>query len=182
MADSLRDVSTEERELVRKGSLGLQVNMEEEKFITRLEFPFTEPGQIIKLDQLSARVIQQAAKKQMSAMASDSTQEGLPGGAEIPNASIDEYFVTTYSKNRIEKKLLKEKYEGLENDESMKALKEMSSMGIGNNTLVINLPRPATKAEGKNLTLSDDKKKITIITKSEDFFEDATALEYTIEF
>jgi hypothetical protein len=47
---------------------------------------------------------------------------------------------------------------------------------------VINLPRPATKAEGKNVKLSDDKMKVTISATLDDFFDDPSSLEYKIKY
>ena len=37
---------------------------------------------------------------------------------------------------------------------------------------IFNLPKPAKKAEGKGVKLSDDNKKITIEGTLDDFFED----------
>jgi hypothetical protein len=182
IADSLKDISTEEKALVKKGKLALQMDFKEDKFITKLEFPFSDPGQINKLDQISSKVIQDAVKKQMTAAAKDSAEAGIPGAGNMLEGSIEDYFVTTYSKGIIEKKLVKEKYDSVGSDESMKALKEMTAMGVGNSTLIINLPRPAIKAEGKNVKLSDDKKKVTITANAEDFFDDATQLEFRIEY
>ena len=47
---------------------------------------------------------------------------------------------------------------------------------------IINLPKPAKKAEGKGVKLSDDKKKITIEGTLDDFFEDPSQFEYEIEY
>ena len=47
---------------------------------------------------------------------------------------------------------------------------------------MINLPGPAKKAEDKGITLSDDKKKITIEGTLDDFMEDASTFEYEIEY
>jgi hypothetical protein len=79
--------------------------------------------------------------------------------------------------------LNKEKYAGVETDETMKGLKEISGMGMPmNNTTIINLPRAAKKVEGKNAKLSDDKKKLSIVASTEDFFDDATKLEFRVEY
>jgi hypothetical protein len=179
-ADSIRDLTSEERALIRKGKLSLHMNAADEKLIVKTEFLFSNAGQIVRLDQLSSRLMQQTFKKLASHNEEDSAL-GL-SGTDIPTGSIDDYFSTTYSKNSIEKKLNKEKYATVGNDEGMKALKEMSAMGIGNTTLIINLPRPVKKTEGKNIKLSDDKKKITITSSAEDFFDDGAALEFKIEY
>lgn len=181
-ADSLKDLTSEERALIRKGKLNLQMNAADEKLIVKTEFPFSNVGQIGKLDQLSSRLIQQTFKKLASQNEGDSALGIGMTGADMPERSIDDYFTTIYSKNTIEKKLNKEKYATVETDEGMKTLKEMSAMGVGNSTLIINLPRPVKKTEGKNIKLSDDKKKITITSSAEDFFDDGAALEFKIEY
>ena len=59
----------------------------------------------------------------------------------------------------------------------------MAQLGMAiNMKTIINLPKPAKKAEGKSLKLSDDKKKITMEGTLDDFFEDASYFEYDIEF
>jgi hypothetical protein len=59
----------------------------------------------------------------------------------------------------------------------------MASMGMTMNfKTIINLPRPAKKAEGKGIQLSNDKKKITIEGSLDDFLEDASKFEYEIEY
>jgi hypothetical protein len=65
----------------------------------------------------------------------------------------------------------------------MQAMKEMAGQGMPiNTTLIFNLPRPAKKAEGKNVKLSADKKKVTITSSIDDFFDDVTKLEFKIEY
>jgi hypothetical protein len=180
MVDSIPDLSKDEKELVKKGVLGLNMNLKEEKLVTKLEFPFSSSAQIEKLDQVSAKVMQQAMKKQ--------AQEGAEGAPAIPDddmpkGSMDDYFITTYGKGVIEKKHIREKYDSVGNDKTMQALKEMAGQGMPmNTTLIFNLPKPAKKAEGKNVKLSEDKKKVTITNSVDDFFDDVTKLEFKIEY
>jgi hypothetical protein len=181
LADSLADITDEEKALVKKGKIGLQMNVPDNKLIIKVEFPFSDPAQINKLDKLSSKLLQRTLTKQLAGAGGDSALSDIPGG-DMPQGSIEDYFITTYSKGIIEKKLNKEKYANAENDAGMKSLKEMSEMGMGNSTLIINLPRPAKKAEGKNVKLSDDKKKVVITNSAEDFFDDATTLEFRIEY
>ncbi len=180
MVDSIPDLSAEEKELVKKGKLRLTMNMGEEKLITKLEFPFSNAGQISKLDQVSAKVMQDAMKKQ----AEDSAAGAPPIQAEdMPKGSMDDYFITTYEKGIIEKKHISEKYDSVGNDKGMQALKEVAGQGMPMNTILIfNLPKPAKKAEGKNVKLSEDKKKVTITSSIDDFFDDVTKLEFRIEY
>jgi hypothetical protein len=182
IADSLPDLTTEERALIKQGTLNFVMNMADEKFITKIEFPFTDPAQLSKLDKLTSKVVQQAMKKQMGGEGNEDEESPMPGPGDLPEGTVDDYFVMTYSKGVIEKKLNKEKHAKIEEDEGMKALQEMSAMGGGSNIVIYNLPRPAKKAEGKNVKLSEDKKKVTITTTTGDFFDEATDLEYKIEY
>ena len=180
MVSMAPDLTDAEKELVKKGTIGINMNMADEKFLIKLSFPFNNGKDIQQLDKLSSQVITQVMKKQM-----DSAENKMPAGvgdAGLPKASIDDYYDVTYSKGVIEKKLNKEKYANVNSDEEMKSLKEMSGMGGGNNTIIINLPSPAKKAVGKKVTLSEDKKKVTIVNSAEDFFDDGASLEYRIEY
>lgn len=179
MVDSIPDLSADEKELVKKGVLGLNMNMEEEKLITKLEFPFSNTAQIASLDQVSAKVMQQAMKKQAA------QGEGAPAipDDEMPKGTMDDYFTTTYGKGRIEKKHIPEKYATAGDDKSMQALKEMAGQGMPmNTTLIFNFPKAIKKAEGKNVKISEDKKKVTITSAIDDFFDDVTKLEFKIEY
>jgi hypothetical protein len=177
--DSLSDLSPEDRALLKTGTLALTVDVKNEKLVTKLNLPFTEPGQIDRLDKLSAAVGQQVLKKTMDGAGSDA-----PPGMDnmLPKKSIDDYYNTTYSKGQIERKLDTTKYANVQNDEEMKALKQMASMGMGATKLIFNLPAPVKKATGKNLTVSDDKKVVTVMSSVEDFFEKGTDLEFRIEY
>ena len=178
VVDSIAELSPEERDLARKGSLQLSMNMEEATMFTKVLFPFSKMGEISGLDQLSGKVMQEAMKNQMK---NDSAAE-MPMG-EMPSASTDSYFTMTYKKGLIEKKLMAEKYADIDSDEGMVALKGMVSDEMPmSSTLIFNLPKPARKTSGKNLTISEDKKKVTIVTSMHDFFEDASKLEFRIEY
>jgi len=148
--------------------------------LTKLEFPFTSTSQISVLDQLSARVMEQAMKKQMDG--DNGNAPAIPTD-ELPKANMDDYFTITYSKGVIEKKHIPEKYAKVEEDKGMQSLKEMSGEGMPmNTTLIYNLPKPAKKVTGKNVKLSEDKKKITIVNSVDDFFDDVSKLEFRIEY
>ena len=179
MADSIPDLTLEEKELVRKGVLGLNVNMADEKLVTKLQFPFTSGAQINKLDVISSKVMQQAMKKQAAA---GENAPPIPDD-EMPKSSMDDYFTTTYEKNLIVKKHIPGKYAKVGDDKGMQALKEMAGQGMPmSNTLIFNLPSPVKKVEGKNVKLSEDKKKVTIVSSVDDFFDDVTKLEFRIEY
>jgi hypothetical protein len=182
MAEFLEDLTEDEKEKVRKGTLGLNMDMKDDKFITKMSFPFSNASEIGDLDRLSSKVVTQFLKKQMGgADKAGEMPQGMPGADQMPDGSIDDYFDIKTSSGVVERKLNEERLSTL-SVEKKQALQQMGSMGAGNSTIIINLPKPVKKTEGKNITVSDDKKKITIESSAEDFFDNAKNLEFRIEY
>ena len=146
MADSLPNISAEEKALLRKGTFAANFNLKEDKCLIRIELPFSNISQLGKLSDLSEKLMQEGMKKVVSE-AGKSGESPIPlGGDEMSGGSIDSYYKITYADGRITRVLNEEKYATVGADEGMNAMKEMSQMGMGgNSTLVINLPRPAKK-------------------------------------
>jgi hypothetical protein len=108
-----------------------------------------------------------------------------PVGSEgIPEASsIEDYYKIEYSEGELTRKVDKDKYAGVESDEYLKGIQQAASMGLElKATTIINLPRPATKAEGKNVKLSEDKKRVTISGTLTDFLDDPASFEFKIKY
>lgn len=178
-ADSIPNLTSEEKEILRKGSLRVNMNIKDEKFLTSLSLPFSKPSDITMINKLSGKAMSEAMKDQMA--------DGSPmggGNNELPEtSSFDDYYKYEFSEGELTRKLDKDKYAGVESDEFLKGMKEASAMGLSMKaTYVINLPRPAQKAEGKGVKLSDDKKKVTITADLDDFFADPSKLEYKIKY
>lgn len=182
IADSLPDATDEEKALLRKGLFGVNLNLKEDKCIVKIELPFSATNQLAKLGDLSEKLMQEGIKK-IASEADKKGGGGMPlGGDDMSMKSLDSYYKTEYTANSIRRTLDAEKYATVAGDEAMDALKQVAQLGMGNSTLVINLPRPAKKAEGAGLSLSEDKKKVTINNSAEDFFDDGKKLEFVIEF
>jgi uncharacterized protein YceK len=178
IADSVSALTPDEKDLVRKGTLHMNISLKDEKMVTRLDIPFSKVQQIEKIKAISSKISNYFMGKNMG--------EGMPPGMgdKLPSSDpLGDYFTTSYSAGVIEKKLNKEKYAGVESDEIMKGIKEMSENGMPiSSTIIINLPKPAKSATGKGVTLSEDKKKVTIKSSSEDFFDNAANMEFKIEY
>ncbi len=178
IVDSLPDLTPTDKELLKKGSMAMVMNMDDDKFLTKISFPFSDVVDIVKLQELSGRLMQESMKKQMSGKG----PQGMPDD-EMPKAGFDEYFKSTYSKGLIEVRLDKEKYATVAGDQAMQGLKEAMAQGLPfMSKVIIHLPKPAKKVEGANAKLSEDKKTLTVESDMGDFFEDATKLEYKVEF
>jgi hypothetical protein len=180
IADSIEGLNAAQKKIINQGSMKLTLNMQDEKLITKANFPFQKLTDLQMLNTAMPKVSEAISKK-------------LPGGDQIPGGlgaggkgqlkTFDDFFDVTVTNNLISKTLNKTKYATVPNDEYMQSLKQMSGMGSPiTSNYVINLPRPAKKAEGKALTLSQDKKKVTITVTSDDFFDSPSKFEYKIEY
>lgn len=177
-ADSILSFSQEEREMAKNGTLKIKMNLKEESFLTKLSFQFSKPSQIAIYNKLSGKILAESMKNQVGG-----DQKGLSMDQMPEPSSFDDYYTIEFSQGELTKKVNKEKYAGAESDEYLKGVKEMGSMGlIMKANYIINLPRPAQKAEGKNVKLSEDKKKVTISADIDDFFADASSLEFKIKY
>lgn len=174
------NLTAEEREIAKTGTMRIKANMKEEKFLAYTTFPFKNTSQIAMVNKLATKVMGDVMKEQM--------MEGQ-GAAAVPmdqmpeQSTFDDYYKLEFSNGELTRKVDKTKYAGVESDEYFKGLKQAASMGLEMKaTYIINLPRPAQKAEGKKVKLSDDKKKVTITATLDEFFEDASVFEYKIKY
>jgi hypothetical protein len=151
--------------------------MKDEKFFASIQFPFTDPSSIDAYTRLTNKILGAAMKEKM---------EESPMGAmgQSPDiTSINDYYELHFENGQLKKSLNKKKYADLDNDEYLKGLKDAAGKGLPvTSTHIINLPSPATKVEGKNVSLSDDKRKVTVKVSIEDLFDDPEKLEFKIKY
>ena len=177
MADSIPGLTADEKGLISKGSLGIKMNMQEEVFTTRILYPFKSTSEIAALNKLTSKVMSNAMDKQLSG-----SENPMLDNAPQPS-SMDDYFNLAFTKGAVTRTLNKEKYVNANNDEYLKGLLESSNFGVPmKSSLVINLPKAAKNVTGKNVQLSADKKKVTVQTTIEDFFDSPDKLEFKIEY
>jgi hypothetical protein len=176
-ADSIPGLSAEEKELLKKGSIHIKMSVEDEKFTTVMNFPFSTLGDISKFNRLSGKMMMESLKGKMP------TQMPMGSDAMPESSSFDDYYTLEFSNGELKKKLNKEKYADVEKDEFLNGMKQAGAMGIPViSTYIINLPRPAEKVEGKNVKLSEDKKKVTVSSTMDDFYDNPEALEFKIKY
>jgi hypothetical protein len=158
----------------------VKMNLKEEKFFTNISFPFSKVSQLPDVSKAAGKIMGEATKKQM-----DEQMKGAQGMDEqIPEqSSIDDYYKFEFSEGELTRKVDKSKYAGVESDEYLKGMRQATSMGITvKNTYIFKLPRPAQKAEGKMVKLSEDRKTVTISAELDEFFEDASVFEFKIKY
>ena len=180
IADSIQGLTAQQKKIINQGRMKLTLNMKDEKLVTKASFPFEKLTDLQMLNAAMPKVSEAMSKKLTSG---EQMPAGLPMSDKMQIRSFDDFFDVTVSNNVLSKSLNKAKYATVPNDEYMKSIQQLSSMGSPiTANYVINLPRPAKKTEGKALKLSDDKKKVTITVSSDDFFDNPDKFEYRIEF
>jgi hypothetical protein len=178
-SDSIPELTLEEKLLLRKGTLRMKMDMKESQFLTEMNFPFTELGEIAAYNKLTGKLMSKMIKDQMK----ESPMGGGMGGDMPEASSFDDYYKLSYEKGEIKKSVDKDKYATASSDEYLNGLKQAAAMGIPvSATWIINLPKPAEKVEGKNARLSQDKMKVTVKADLDDFFDDPEKLEFKIKY
>jgi hypothetical protein len=189
--DSMKKLNAAEKKIAATGTLKILVDANEDKMNFTFTFPFSKASEIAGiqgvlkrarqdiLDDIMQNIMGEQAGKDEAMLGNEDGDENK----DEMGANIDEYYSSVFEKGKFTRKLNKEKYAKVEDDKSLKSLQEMAQLGMAiNMKTIINLPKPAKKAEGKGLTLSDDKKKITMEGTLDDFFEDGSYFEYNIEY
>lgn len=186
LKDSLAGISETQKRILTNATLRVIFDISEEKMLLNFSFPFDKISEMAEIDGILTNSSQNILNKQLEFLVpkEENEAERMDLGADqnsIPN--LDKYFDYTYEKGKLSKKINQAKYAELLKDPMLKNMKEMGQMGNPMSLkTVFNLPRAVKKAEGIGLTLSADKKKITIETTIDDLFDQPEKLEYEIEY
>ena len=182
--DSVPGLTNGEIKLLENAKFKTAINAAEEKLQVAFSFPFSDVSDVSSINNLLKKTKDKAIGSQLKNMIPGGEGEANPmsdDSAATPD--INDYFIFSIANGKISNKIDKEKYKEAVNDKIMKSLQEMSQMGMPMNIkTIINLPRPASKANGKGLALSEDKKKIVIEATIDDFFDNPEKFEYEIDY
>jgi hypothetical protein len=184
MVDKIEGMSDEEKVFMQYGTLERKIKLADGQLTTKLSFSFTNIKEISALNKLTNKLIGSAMKDMMANLPMGDAGESIKGMGDMPDpSSFDDYFDVKFTDDKIERTINKEKYAKAASNEYLNGIKQASAMGIPvTSTLIINLPRPAEKVEGKNVKLSEDKMKVTVKTDIDDFFDYPEKLEFTVKF
>ena len=185
LLDSIKDMSPANKELLKDGLVHVTMKMDDNKYMINSSVPFKKMGDVEKINLAMQKEVNgkflDNAMKENKGLADSSMMNSRQA---TPQMSLPEnYFTLNCKDGVISRTTNKEKMKSLADDETLNQMKQMSSMGAPLKTnLVINLPRPAKKVEGKNVKLSDDKKKLTIENELNDLYDDPSLYEFKVEY
>jgi hypothetical protein len=183
--DSTSALTAEEKNLLRDGSMHLNMNMDQKVFKVDMQYPFSSLANLQKLYVNLGK----------SAGGFGSMLGAMGGGAggvgaeamQSPNLNkISSYYDLITDKNSISRKLNKERFDAMKDDSMMSQLKQMSGMGAGmvdmKMNMIVHLPAAAKTIKGQKATLSADKKTVTVQNNMLDVFEHPELFEFSVQY
>jgi hypothetical protein len=178
LTDSLKGITDAEKQLLREATLSLKMEMKNDLFRTALRVPFRHTDEIVRIGRLSNRLLGDALKERMG----DSPALGV--GSDVPPlSSMDDYFITEFDNGMIKRKLDDEKHAGISSDAYLAGLKQAGQMGLSiTHTWVYRLPRPVSSVEGEKVSLSDDRRTVTVRATLDDLFTDPGSLAFKVKY
>jgi hypothetical protein len=184
LTDTATSLSAEKKALVKDGTIGMKLNMDEKIFKTEMIFPFKN---LNDLQQLTAALGDGSlGTGQLLKGLNPSGKGETEGGNNMQSPDISQFNAVYDFKSKdgmISRKLNPEKWKALQENPQFGQMKEGSNMGIEiPYTITINLPRPVAKIDNAIAKLSPDKKTVTLKYNLIEMLNAPEKFEYTIAY
>ncbi len=179
--DTAKDVTPEQKRLFQDGVMKMKVDLEKNIFTADIRFPFKSLNDLQALMSGSGSGGLSEVFKQVF-VKKDSTQ-GAPAMDEQGLDQINNVFDVTVSKNKISRKLNRQRFDSLMAKPEMAQARQM--IGGGFEILyssTIKLPRAVKKSDNPMIQLSADKRTVTMKYDLMKMFETPEKFAYTIEY
>jgi hypothetical protein len=176
--DESKELSADQKQLFRDGSLRLVMNLKEKKFFLDINFPFKNQADLVKIhssypDAMRSIDLKEAFGNDTSSSKMMQQQDDL--------TMTNQYLELNAGSNFIERKVNKEKMkEYSEKDSSLKMMLPM--LGSVYISSVIHLPRPVNKVDNPYGQLSGDKKTVTFKFPFSDYIERPEVMNFRVEY
>jgi hypothetical protein len=185
MLDSAKDLSADQKEVLKDGKVRMQMNIKQKIFKMDMNFPYKNYK---GLQQLMSGLGSNSAglgnvfKDMFGKGDSSGMSQPVPAG----DPKMDDFnniYDVTIKNGLISKKVNAEKFKALTDRPEMAQVKQLSSSGMEIlYTTTIKLPRPAKKTDNPLIKLSDDKKTATMKYNMLDLLDNPQKYSYTIEY
>ena len=184
LLDTAKNISAENKALVKDGTVHLLLNMDKKEFKSDIVIPFKNLSDLQKLYNAMnsqslgfTQFFKGMAGKPDSTLGS-SNDSGMPDMNQF-NAIYD--FVS--HDGLISRKLNAERWKALQQSPQFAQMKEAGSMGISiPYTLTIAVPRPVKKVDNELAKLFPDRKKVVMQYNLVEVFDHPEKFEYTIVY
>ena len=181
--DTAKDVTAEQKELLKDGKLSLQMNVKEKLFKLGINVPYKNYS---GLQQLMAGESGSGAglSSVLKNVFGKGDEQPNPDGPKEPDMDdFSKVYDVTIKNGLISKKLNEEKFKQLTDRPEMAQVKQFGGSGIEIlYTTTFKLPRPVKKTDNPLLKLSDDKKTVTLKYNLLEILDSPDKFSFTIEY
>jgi hypothetical protein len=175
--DTASTLTEEERAILHDGTMRMTINQKEKVFKIVMNYPFKKVEDVGKIMQL------QQSGKTFNPMKKGMDNPALGGMEDKGLPSTGEFTTTSFKNGSIERKVDQQKLDDLKKDESFGQIQSAGEMLSGVTfTTSIHLPRPVKNSAGSKVSVSDDKKTVTLKYTLLDMFKTPQALEFKVEY
>lgn len=181
MVDTVKDITAEQRDLLRRGKINIKMNMKAKEFKINLQCPFDNLASLQKLSSGGGH----AGAGLGSLMKKFGPGSGeMVSGDDSPDMDmLLGVFDYKISNGLINRTVNPAKLKALLNNPKMEEMKSGADMGIEvSHTVVYKLPRPVKKAANTKARLSADKKTVTLQLNLLEIFTKPEQFAFTIEY
>lgn len=180
--DTAKNLTAEQKALLRNGTLRIKMNMAEKEFNINMKYPFSSLENLQKLNTALAQNGGGFGNAMKGAMGGGQG-EGAEQAADSDMDQLLGIFDYTYSNGLIKKSVNKDKLKKLQDNPKMAEMKQGADMGIEVlYNVTYKLPRPAKSVDNPKAKLSDDKKTVTIRSNLMDIFNNPDNFAFTIQY
>lgn len=185
LVDSAKDMTAEQKELMKDGKMKLQMNIKEKLFKMDMNFPYRNLNNLQQL--MSGKGGSSASLSNIFKNMFGKKDEASPDQPAAPSSpdmgDIAAIYDVTVKNGLIEKKVNAAKYKALTERPEMAQMKQLNTSGMEIlYTTTIKLPRAAKKTDNPMIKLSDDKKTVTMKYNLLELLENPEKFAYSIQY
>jgi hypothetical protein len=183
LLDTAKNITAENKVLIRDGSVHLKLNIEQKEFKSDIVIPFKSLSDLQKLyNSMNNQSLGFTQLFKGMAGKPDSASSGNDNGMPDMNQFNAIYDFESHD-GLLSRKLNPEKWKDIQASPQYAQMKDAGNMGISiPYTLTITLPRPVKKIDNSLAKLFPDKKKIIIQYNLIEVFDHPEKFEYTIVY
>ena len=189
MLDSAKDLTADQKALMARGTVKMQMDIKQKLFKIDLFFPYSNYTSLQKLMEgqgNSGAGLSSAFKGIMGGgnkQPARDTTKIIDEAREPDMQDVSGIYEVVIKNGLISRKTNEAKYKALMARPEMEQMKKLQSSGMEIlYTTTIKLPRPVKKTDNEIIKLSDDKKTVTIKYNLLDLLESPSRYAYSIEY
>ena len=181
--DSAKEMTADQKELLKDGKMNLQMNMKEKLFKAQINIPFKGYSNLQSL--MSGKGNSMSGLSQLFKGVFDKGEQkpALDGPKEPGLEDMNTIFDVVVKDGMVSRTVNLERHKALVERPEIAQMQQMASGGMEIlYTTVIKLPRPAKKTNSTLMKLSDDKKTVTMKYNLLELFDHPEKFSYSVEF